>query len=87
MKRVKHTPGPWAVHGGIEIMGDNDTTWVAKTSRNGKQDGEADARLIAAAPEMLWMLEYIYRNTELPGLTGDQVRRIENIIRKARGAE
>lgn len=53
---VKHTPGPWSStynehRGTCQIHADNGT-WVA-TTRDGTIKQEANARLIAAAPEML----------------------------------
>lgn len=50
----KHTPGPWATRDGTDIVGfDNcklaSTAWSAHPER----ENEANARLIAAAPELL----------------------------------
>ena len=49
----KHTPGPWQVIGG-NVYGDN---LRALLPMNG-----ADARLIAAAPELLAALEMVMEN-------------------------
>lgn len=64
-KRAKHTPGPWFVNGPWHIQSD---TKLAVPSivgnvlqpRNGDiQEREANANLIAAAPELLEALENI----------------------------
>jgi len=60
----EHTPGPWT-HGPLP---DGNSYWVAHPSGMVAMvvTSEADARLIAAAPEMLAMLkqvEFIYDNT------------------------
>jgi len=45
----KHTPGPWTVKGKQSIRGPN-SEYIDKTNWS---NGEADARLIAAAPDLL----------------------------------
>ena len=57
---MKHTPGPWYLNLPSNQMGDYlindiDRSSVAQIYRNGLNDGsdEANARLIAAAPELL----------------------------------
>jgi hypothetical protein len=65
----KHTPGPWRlVWWGNEnypfpltILADNDGMWIA---RDGTASSEANARLIAAAPDMWAALQaYAYAAT------------------------
>ena len=68
MKNLKHTPGPWKYEPGEEELGykirhfvawggtECDQTTVCETNY-----GEHDARLIAAAPEMLEALIYLLR--------------------------
>jgi hypothetical protein len=63
---VAHTPGPWAVsdnHGKryIEPVGDNEP--VAQITKG--PNSEANARLIAAAPELLEALVVMCREFEL----------------------
>lgn len=67
MKKNKHTPGPWVCHSGMVWTGvtehdareypiarmDRDTPHTSPTDR------DANARLIAAAPDMLEALERI----------------------------
>jgi hypothetical protein len=62
---AKHTSGPWSVDGGEEVRGERFVRVtarggyvVARTKRNGIDDAaEANARLIAAAPELLEALK------------------------------
>lgn len=63
---AKHTPGPWEPHlyesGGFEIVSVHERNFII-TSRNGYQEWDRknesvdNARLIAAAPELLEALE------------------------------
>ena len=55
MSNVKHTPGPWHVANGCQIRGAKDQIAKAWMMRNG--EGLANAKLIAAAPELLEALE------------------------------
>ncbi len=65
MKQLKHTPGPWVVEKSatvFEIFSGDATTLVATSRRSllsSKMDesAEANARLIAAAPELLEALK------------------------------
>lgn len=61
MSEAKHTPGPWRVAGkGTIRKGDNE--WIASIHWRNR---EPNARLIAAAPELLWALidaEYALTN-------------------------
>lgn len=63
MTKPKHTPGPWAElirengHIVIHSLNKIDGQVVAKTSGNFLGQVEANAALIAAAPEMLEALE------------------------------
>lgn len=61
------TPGPWEVIGGDSVMGP-DGVWVAHVNRGRycgepqgwtRPEGTADARLIAAAPELLAFVERV----------------------------
>lgn len=86
---VTHTPGPWTIEqqGAIDL-------YKVKTSKTGIcLTDEANAQLIAAAPEMLEALEYVVSEvTKLPG-TGlkdgnighRHMNKILEAIRKAKG--
>lgn len=66
----KHTPGPWHAKAGVTQMCDSDSTTVARGRPHGSEgafwwifspydhgDAEADARLLAAAPDLLEALQ------------------------------
>ncbi len=66
MSESKHTPGPWEIYGGIEICNAEGQEWKTiadiryPSSANTKisvNEAEANASLIAAAPEMLEALQ------------------------------
>lgn len=53
----KHTPGPWHVANGVQIRSSRDQIAKVWMMRDG--EGNANTRLIAAAPELLQALETI----------------------------
>ena len=68
MNNNKHTPGPWKIrptsHEGCGTIrvGRHMSVEISDSS-----NAEADTRLIAAAPELLYMLKLLYKNRkELP---------------------
>lgn len=61
----KHTPGPWTVGDTPAIVYDDNACEVAMATFN-QESFEANARLIAAAPELLAALEFIVNDAE-PG--------------------
>jgi hypothetical protein len=69
---VSHTPGPWKViydNGDYYVRGDGATiadctSWSANTGQpNPPREVDANARLIAAAPEMLEALKALHDET------------------------
>lgn len=91
---AKHTPGPWNVlppksdihHGGYVGVPDddyaygvNEVAYVTPQSSSGTH--EANARLIAAAPEMLEALEGVAKNIN----PDDWFERVHAAIAKAKG--
>ena len=98
MTETKHTPGPW-VRDCWDILGNDGkdgTGHVCEISRPNSGDefywreGEADAnaRLIAAAPDMLEALKYAYNYLGGFGLEGEPgCKRIIAVINKAEGRE
>ena len=92
---MKHTPGPWKVQQvdnqsyARTIVGDG--FWIADVAHAATGDNEsaANARLTAAAPEMLDMLQtinayfYEYRNGELSGYEHELAGQISATIKKA----
>lgn len=64
--QAAHTPGPWhAIDEGdhFDIMGDDSTAWIG-TVNGGRDEDVADARLIAAAPELLAALREFVEDYE-----------------------
>ena len=72
-KQMKHTPGPWRIMRAVDYTGDTESRYnpiLSIESADGKtvyytdsgyfQPNEADARLIAAAPDLLEALEGLY---------------------------
>ena len=97
MSNAQHTPGPWVMddaqpgdlfrhvlHGNGDSFG-----YICRISTNGNANADADARLIAAAPELLEALQRLSAQCErlrLPGQTeSDAERTARAVIAKATG--
>jgi len=87
---MKHTDGPWtaepSVKGGYNIRDtDGNVPGIARTyGRYGAEEDEANARLIAACPDMYEALE------EIAGCGGTQIsmlmkERVRALLAKAKG--
>ena len=103
MDNTKHTPGPWRIIRGSEYTDDvEDTAILSIEAANGRNvyytdsgffvPCEADATLIAAAPDLLAACEEaetaIYRlngSDDLPGWISGVVVNLRAAIEKARG--
>jgi hypothetical protein len=97
MGDVKHTPGPWRVHvePGSGPSWSSDSVFVCgagswpeeQISRVNVQDGlgerEANARLIAASPDLLEALESIFALGSDGEHSGDRHARCRDIARAA----
>lgn len=59
MSKAKHTPGPWDENNGRVFRGNSGSICIL-TDQHSFVEYRANARLIAAAPELLEALEYIY---------------------------
>lgn len=85
MTQAQHTPGPWMVRNGDQVVSPaNDTRpySVRVADCYGyKEAREADARLIAAAPAMLAALEGLLSQT-----LSNQAALGQEAVRKARAA-
>jgi hypothetical protein len=77
----KHTPGPWHVANGVQIRGQRDQIARVWMMRNG--EGSANARLIAAAPEMLAALRLAQE--WLQGSEPGRAQYLGEVIAKAEG--
>ena len=94
MNQLKHTPGPWNVDGDATVYGPrfsiaNDKEQIGRFEvadcKGYKQEREANARLIASAPELLAALELVFSNA---GESPEWIRaRIAPVISKAKGGE
>jgi hypothetical protein len=86
----KHTPGPWHIIGGknwLRVAGRNDVkvTDVALPKYTDQTRAIHDARLIAAAPELLAALQNV-RNAHRTGHNADEAWRwVDDAITKAIG--
>jgi hypothetical protein len=54
-----HTPGPWHVANGVQVRSERDQIAKVWMMRNG--EGNSNARLIAAAPELYEALDGLLR--------------------------
>ncbi len=88
---MSHTPGPWTVNTGWS-QGTGDCYTINEApgfAFDDKGEIPANARLIAAAPELLAVLKYIAeKRIELQFDTGSPLmRRVYTAIAKAEGRE
>lgn len=79
MGEIKHTPGPWECHPDDLAEG---LYWVLPEATTVAED-EANARLIAAAPEMKEALEAIRDLGSDGEHSGDRHARCRDIARRA----
>lgn len=89
---AQHTPGPWVLKqfGGPQISGPNGyavaTMWGALSVRELAGQDAANARLIAAAPDLLEALEMMVAvSRSAPGFSAMVRKDAELAIAKARG--
>lgn len=84
MSEVKHTPGPWLVRT-LENFGFNVVHYVGGDKFNialvAKTGNEHDARLIAAAPDLLEALEAV-NQVMFDGILNSDGRDIQSAIEK-----
>ena len=62
-QQSKHTPGPWQYPDDGFVRG-FDSSLIASVARGPSEYAEANARLIAAAPEMYELLEKVAKTAE-----------------------
>lgn len=91
MSETKHTPGPWAViaDGPTRVVAtDTSRPWriaVVDSPSDADPDVDANARLIAAAPELLAALEEVTSTCLDAGFHGSDLARSRAAIAKAKG--
>lgn len=87
----QHTPGPWtyeaAPYHAFFRVWTRDVHFQARKERRGIADvfNEEDARLIAAAPELLDACKRIVRDYENEDITIGAIEDCQSAIRKAEG--
>ena len=90
MSDDKFTPPPWSVPGKGELRGavvDKYGKMVCDPSGAGRHEDEAEAnaRLIAAAPEMYYILDIIDTYHAIKGVNNRWERTISKLMKKVRG--
>ena len=71
---MKHTPGPFytsARNGHTYVFAESDDFAIARVLRESHRDNDANARLIAAAPELLEALQSIFALVDTAAETGE----------------
>ena len=86
MSDTKHTPGPWhalPARTGFYVQSENDiiVDTADQNARYGTIDNEANANLIAAAPELLVALEAVEIAATM-GFASAEILRHDSAIRK-----
>lgn len=88
--KATHTPGPWAadlVSGSFYIVTDSGRTIAVRTRgiNESREEVDANARLIAAAPDLLEAAKHAAMEWRLHGQLTDSCRVLEAAIKKAEG--
>ena len=88
MSETKHTPGPWKTsYTNLSVVIAENGAVVARASKlNGLVNLQANARLIAAAPELLEALESIASMYDYEASCGDLASRLYEATCLARAA-
>ena len=100
MSEAKHTPGPWVIHESNAIVGeklDDHPIWLRPVvARFATGVRPADARLMAAAPELLEALKITRGNIASLGPAGaltpytpyqEWLAMVDDVIAKATGGQ
>ena len=81
----KHTAGPWRVANGVQIRSQRDQ--IAKVWMMRSGEGNANARLIAASPDLLEALQAFVKYAEDCNDDSHELDKARAAIAKARGTE
>lgn len=81
----KHTPGPWHFANGVQIRSDKHQIAKVWMMRGG--EGAANARLIAAAPDMLEVLEAVETLVTRDRHDDINIDSLRAVIAKVRGEQ
>jgi hypothetical protein len=79
---MKHTKGPWTYDETYGLIMAGETIEVAACHAGRGGDAKANARLIAAAPEMLELIEEL---ADQPGQLHEDVIRMKRLIAQIKG--
>lgn len=79
---AEHTPPPWRVGAYGQVISENRRVADCRVAGMGLHEGNANARLIAAAPDLLAALELVMREEVLS--CGVEMT-VSNAIAKAKG--
>jgi len=101
MSKQQHTPGPWRITYGTKFLGVQNQgalgylAQISLENDGGKEQALADARLIAAAPEMMECLKQCQKWFEIYAPVADTINgkiaelpmltRVKKLIAKAEG--
>lgn len=87
MANEKWTPGPWRIDGSLAIYSADDS-FIADVTYLTDEKEQANANLIAAAPELYEALNDLLNeaiNGTVPLLA--QIEKVSKVLRKARGED
>jgi hypothetical protein len=89
---AEYTPGPWKIGtpppNGEQTIGTQQGLMVAVATTGANTPTEANARLIAAAPELFEALQLAVRqNSHDMLMTGEELRKCEAAIAQATGGQ
>ena len=92
MSEDKFTPPPWSVPSKGNIRGavvakDGEVVCDPSGAGRHEDDAEANARLIASAPEMYYILDIIDTYHAIKGVNNRWERTISKLLKKVRGEE
>ena len=85
MTQATHTPGPWKVNGYMVRTDCKISLFVANCCYGATDAIEANARLIAAAPELLAALEWAVETADTEQYEADWYAAARAAIAKAKG--
>ena len=92
MSEDKFTPPPWSVPSkgrlsGAVVAKDGEMVCDPSGADRHEDEAEANARLIAAAPEMYYILDIIDTYHAIKGVNNRWERTISKLLKKVRGEE
>ena len=77
---TKHTPGPWSIGDSTIVYDDNGYEIAFIYKNENIEHAPANAKLIAAAPELLAALQYVEEHRKNGYMRGDQFKFMDKII-------